>query len=648
MRYSLLLSLFLLFQTAFCDLKDPDVLAATEGEPSAMVAGCVSAITGDFCVSQEDIFVTGVEPIHFQRSYVSGDGKGTFGGWSWGLNVQMTYFMVPRHKERSGKIILYEPSGTQLKFTNMSKFCKNKKDSKHIKPGIFRLNHREHGLGLSNNARGEMSGRSNFKNDFIEMAGNTKSATLHQGDGSVRFYRRISDEAILMYYRLEWERLPSGNFKIYRYHKADLVEIRTTNPAQTKTYAWIRFHYHGDRDKTVDIDIETSDGKRYTYYHERKKEKYSEPSFFVNQVIHAENPEERVSYHPEKDDCGPLLEKRILPNGRQIQAHYYRRKWNSVFGTPVEIKEESDPRRDRVMTLHAPVGDDAALIPLYRFFYTVGKKRNHGGSTEVYDAYNIRTLYSYSPEMRLTEIRYNDNGNYFHHGERFHWGAEDSPNASNLLARSLIDEKEETLFCRYFAYDSFGNITRENFMGDLSGQGDRGESHEKRFFYTSDGQNLLLRQEENNQPTILYNYLPGTNRLLSKFVCDQDKIQIRTFYEYNEDLILVREITDDGTSSYKDDLSTVTTRLIKVIHPRNAEPFLGLPEIIEERYLDENGQESLLKKTIISYSPSRENRTKGHLRQHKYVPLLPAHQTRWQRQSRRRDECPWPNSPFPL
>src|SRR3990172_11923631 len=136
MRHYLLL-LFFFCTSAFCDLKDPYVLAVTEGEPSANIADCVNAITGDFFISQEDVIVSGTEPIRLQRCYISGNGRGPYAGWFSTLNPLLTYFPVMMQtKEPCGLISVSETTGTLLTFS--AKCGKHCKDKKKRHPGIFR------------------------------------------------------------------------------------------------------------------------------------------------------------------------------------------------------------------------------------------------------------------------------------------------------------------------------------------------------------------------------------------------------------------------------------------------------------------------------------------------------------------------------
>ena len=52
------------------------------GEPTAIIDGCVHAITGDYFIDETDWVVNGHEPIPIRRRYLSSDaGNLKFGGW---------------------------------------------------------------------------------------------------------------------------------------------------------------------------------------------------------------------------------------------------------------------------------------------------------------------------------------------------------------------------------------------------------------------------------------------------------------------------------------------------------------------------------------------------------------------------------------
>ena len=232
----------------------------------------------------------------------------------------------------------------------------------------------------------------------------------------------------------------------------------------------------------------------------------------------------------------------------------------------------------------------------HRFVYEEQK-------TTVYDADHNQTMYSWDDHLHLNAI-YRCEGDVCNHSEHFLWGASGDAFENHLLSRSFCDEQGQLIFCRNFSYDDLGNVLEENFSGNLSGQDERSEFHSKKFLYSQDGRNLVLREEEGSK-VILYDYLPETHLQVSKLTCDTSQIKLREFYDYNEQNILIRHIIDDGTSSNKSDLGGVGTRKIQEIAPYTQAPYLGMPWIVEEKYWD-GVKEVLLKKSIFTYTTGQD------------------------------------------
>lgn len=81
------LILFLAFiPSLFASQNSSYELATFGGEPSTVVAGCVSALSGDFFINQTDLTVRSHEPISIQRRYYSRHATEHLAGWSYGFN----------------------------------------------------------------------------------------------------------------------------------------------------------------------------------------------------------------------------------------------------------------------------------------------------------------------------------------------------------------------------------------------------------------------------------------------------------------------------------------------------------------------------------------------------------------------------------
>lgn len=584
------------------NLKDPSVVAATEGELSSIVEGCVSAITGDFVVSEDDIVVRGIEPIPIGRSYVSGNGIGDIAGWH--VNRQLTitrpiYTAFLDLNESNGTTLLYKYPEKDFKRLYLSGL-KEKKFNKLEGWVQLELCRKTDAYGLTNCAKDEISGKYNLKNNVVQLRENERDIHVRCPDGGERHYNRYKKD-IFSYYRLEWEKLPNGHVVHYTYHKdtSRIERIWTTNESGNKTYAWANYTYRLEKYDT-NTEIRTSDGKQIHYRYRQGKVNYA--AYLLDYINSSSSPHEKVHYCGETQHRGFLVTGRAFPDGRQVSVDYYspHQSYN-IQGQQFSLGDATDPRSDRVCTLKAPVGVDSNPIPIHQFIYHPGKLNKSGGSTEVYDAYGHKTHYHYSPQMRLDEAERFEGG-VLKNVEKLTWGNDDGRDATNLMSRSFLDAARKLIFSRQFVYDAWGNIVEDRFEGNLTGERD-GETYTKRFSHTQDGRNLLKREEEENGRVTLYEYIDGTDCLAAKFVCDGHKIRMRHFWVYNEDRLVVAEIADDGSSANRDDLSGVTERRIKRFSLRQSEPFLGMPEVVEERYLDLNtSTEVLLKKVVLEYS----------------------------------------------
>src|SRR3990167_5323921 len=152
-------------------------------------------------------------------------------------------------------------------------------------------------------------------------------------------------------------------------------------------------------------------------------------------------------------------------------------------------------------------------------------------------------------------------------------------------------------------------------IGNITGKGSN-DAYSKEYTYT--GANRIKTLTEPNGLQTEYTYLVcqingmilETDLLLTKFIKYKNEIKQRTFYEYDSDNVLIKEITDDGSSRNVKDLTDVTKRLIKKNIPRCLEPY-GLTDTLEEYYLDFNtGKEKLLRKEKYEYTKACQITTK--------------------------------------
>ncbi len=551
----------------------------TENDPSTLVNG-VSVITGDLYTFEEDYRVEGVEPISIRRAYLSSKGD-----WTPYPHLFATHLIALHSFE------VIEPNGTAALYSGSPR---DKKKGKH-EPIRFDVSE-SCSIGVANTASGKIAAQTNFKNQYLLVDPDGKSFVVCAASGAKRYYRELKNQkkanlgfgqkGYLIYrYAIQSETLPNGNKIQYQWDNENRLESITTVSLRGKQLAQVIFPKWKPEKPPAEYRIAGSDGRSLCYksgYLDLKKEKH-----WNLRSIHSPNsPTESFARIVKKirrgqaEEKTPFLESVSLPMNRIVHVEY-------------EEAQEKGFTFHRVKKLLSPLEKDAALHVAKSFAYYPEQKQTH-----IFDAQGNKTAYFWDANFHLTQIDFFGGSDLLHHSEKFVWGG------TNLRCKAFFDEERRPIQARVFIYDEKNNVKEEAFFGNLSGQGpplqmgedglplkNGVESCVKKTDYTSDERNLPLRQEDSNGLVTLYDYIPGTHLLKSKFLCDGEVVKIRYFYEYNEDLILVREIVDDGMA-----------KTIRQITPKRDAPYYGMPEIIEEKYED-NGQEILLRKTVLSYGP---------------------------------------------
>jgi RHS repeat-associated protein len=585
----LLLLLLVWIPAAFCSH-----VAVTENEPSALVEGIVNAVTGDLYALEDDIIIQGAEPLRLRRNYISAQGNG-----QWNFFEHLTALLQPPIRTLN----ITEPNGTLLIYRyELQQMQRKKKHKKKIQDTHYLfhpldINH--DAQGLTNTARGTISAHTNLKNQYVRMEGGHKTFTLFCPNGSKRRYFVVPDQKpesiggrsmpmkmhFFLYYHLYEEELPNGNKIIYSWDKNHLLSIRTTDPTGHKTYAQATFQYHGQKKEkhrhtyfdNADFTVHTSDGRSLHYHHFCEGAPEKGGRWYLHQITPSDAPQETLHYNNRS------LSAISLPLSRNLHIAY-----DSV---------------GRVQTLSAPVGTDTLSSITHQFQYDFPKR-----TSTVIDSDGNHTHYHWNENSQLTSVERYSLEQTPLCSTHFCWG--EGPDAANLLCRAFLDGEHRPLYATTYSYDDRGNILLEKFYGNLSGQGpplqldarhlplENGvETYSKTYTYSQEGRNLLLRKEESSGLLITYDYLPDTDLPTAELSYENGCIKRRRFYEYNADRILVRDITDEGTSTDKNDLRGVTFRQVVDIHPKTDAPFLNMPHIIEEKSGDR-----LLKKTHIQYT----------------------------------------------
>ena len=543
-----LLSVFPLFSSP---------LLLTESDPDAFVEGCINVIEGKYCEADIDLLVAGPDCLTLQRFYNAEE------GWK----IFPECFLVVG-ADSKGRALAFsgERSGGTLPYTG--------------KGSILQVDISNSALGIVNTYSGELNGQTNHQNNRLHYQENTCEITL--GDGTKRFYQKAKASPSIFFgeeylpkisdpnfFLLQREVLPSGNQIFFDYDQTGhLISVELKNRSSTKTLSWIRFSYTFEK-QTALVQIETSDAKKLKYHLEKIQGRY--------QLLHVEGSHcIPISYEYQKE----MLVRKILPEGRFVEVEYQDRKVKFLKGPNVATGESE---------------------VVYSFFYG-------DNYTDVYNAIGTKSRYFCDNRSQLTAIERYDEQDKLYRVDRKYWG--NSPSQTGLLlAKTIEDGLGKVHSYRSFQYDANKNVTEEKIYGNLTGQKEADllvspegeilsseeECSTRKFEYSNDGLNLLVQVGDCKGNKTVYQYLPGTNLLIRKFIYDRKTIKKRTFQYYNEDAVLVKSIEDDGSQESETDIFGwgVTERHIKIIQPKG-----HLPETIEERALDLKKREEILVKKI--------------------------------------------------
>lgn len=515
-------------------------LASLEGEPTALIAGCVYALTGDYCETAVDLCIPGIEPLPFQRTFTSFWDAGTFfGGWS--ANTQC--FL-----EKEGDYYAFtQEHGGKIYFSTQSH---------EIATECFQA-------GLTNCANGEVGGKWDWKKARFHPLNEGGEVTL--GDSSrYQFNRRK-----LKIYK------PNGTVIAYTDPLLKKRKVTLTG-SDGEVKGWFRW----DEESAEETVVEGSHGLKVRYHYKEGKDS----SKLKIEADHLPLIQYKRCEVKIPEPYGRIA--KILPEGRFLWIDHYRKGSYGIAPYEVKVHEDEDTLFGKVASLKEPAGDDQEPIETYRFLYHPEKRM-----TEVFDAYQHLTRYYANENKRLIAIeRYLGRKPYrLYSTERLFWGR-----YGRLRCRALLDGEGKPHLCIQYEYDKEGNVTTETVWGNLTGRENNplqlspqgvpsgGDNWKRHYTYSQEGFHLKL-SEKNRKHHIFYTYQTGTDRLSARLISDKKKIRLRTFYNYDQQGAIAAEICDDGSGEQVSDLQEVSERHIirYVNHPKT-----GLPVQKQELYLD--------------------------------------------------------------
>lgn len=565
------------------------VISQSENNPIKQAAlplfSDVNLLTGEYVNKSSDFVVAGAEKISVTRFYnhlSAHDNR--YGGWrynpesfvvanfEWGGQPQFVSF-----GEHSGQINLFDKRKDNLFSLNaeqLQNYCNYQIDEKSGQAHLFNTTVKYSKLGDSKNGA-----RFIWQGVITDGTGAIRSFTspMHSWHSAVK----IASRSKLSYSPNVWipymlfvteERKPNGTYLIYGYdntaytlypHFGLLKSITAYNNTKTKVLGSVTFNYYsGSGRNNGYIEVIGSDGRKARFTHT------STDPVFLGNVKAPGQPFTSFSY---ANDCLAQIEK---PEGGLLKIEY-------------------DTKGEKIISQSASVGDKEALCPIAQFVYLEN-------ATKVTDGNGKATIYTFDTKRRLSTIEKYD-GEKIYSIERNVW----DDKTGDLLMISLEDSHGQIFKQREFVYDNYHNIIKENY-------GDPQERYTIFRTFSEDGYNLKLSETDEMGIITRFSYVPKTNLIAKELVLNQDVICKRTYYSYDDCVVCIKKIVDDGHDENPDNLQGITYRKITYAHPKKTIPCLGLPEIVEEKTVNEEGQEILLSRIVYTYHPSGQILQEAH------------------------------------
>ncbi len=546
----------------------PDQLASLTSDANQLIGGVISPLSGNPCLRETDFIVAGAQEIVLARVYIAPYMPYSFHK-HWDADCYYRRNYLSRHYEG------------WKHFPHLRLWVDLQKNEVHL----TNSNGATYDFSLANGKTtltqpyaasnvGDLeipSGRFDPKNTRITYDG--KSATVFSPDGSTRHYafKNGSGRALL----LEKEILSNGKVLRYQYDKGKLLTVESLDPKERYVYASISMQgapCEGNCKFTCSTGLNSSCHFEILSYSDKFRDKGHKISY--------------SGYTP------PLMTVASSPEYRREIATYtsphcllesFSGK-EKVFSVNQTAFGEGDKVHFRVDKLLLPVGQKDDFVPVYQMAYQPTVAGEKEGKTTVKNIDGTSTVYHFSKNLLTTLTQNFGQDGSLKKEKAFSWN-----DKGWLTSVELRDGNKRLFFRKSYEYDGYGNPVVETFTGDLQGAGSEDSYKIKREF-SQDGRNLLLKEETEEGKCIIFEYLPNTSLVTLKLIKDRDNLLVVESCEYDDCHNLVRKSVGDGK----------TQKMITEYVLRQQQPFLHMPEWVEEKYL-ENGIEKLLKRTHLTY-----------------------------------------------
>lgn len=366
-------------------------------------------------------------------------------------------------------------------------------------------------------------------------------------------------------------------------HRLSMIQCRSQ--AEDKVIGWWHLCYP---DLNI-CQIDSSDNKRLIYQ--------CNAEGLLEEIISYTGNNCKYTYrkHP-KDSNSYLIASREIGNGSLMEIEY--------------IEDVKNPFVGRVKSQKTSMGPNGELVTTHQFKY-------FDTYTEVLDALGHKTTYRHNGKF-LTAIEQYTDSHQLYRTEHFFYDDQE-----RLCARSISDGSGRFWMSTTYAYDVKGNLIKETLYGNLTGGGistfavdSHGvpldpcvEQYSKSSFFAENEPVRLIKQVQDNGTVTHYRYEGDSTKPCAKLIEAEGEIRIRHFFIYDANGNLMQTLIDDGNSVDSQMLQGVSERHFTKYQICNSIQGYGLPESIQEGYLDLNTQQEVVLKTVRNRYDSRGNLT---------------------------------------
>jgi len=544
MRFFIFLSLISCCFAADEELprSSPEQIAASRRD--FLISDTVSPFSGQVVLHERDMIVNGAEPLFVDRSFnpFCPYFKLEEGELPRSANVKgnSDWQIYPHIFLRSKRTHFHitDSCGMTYEFIKLSKH-----HDSHLHQKAY---------GICNACGEEVSGKFDVRNTKIISFDNL-SVQILRPDGTEQFYKTNLPGNKFV---LEREILPNGKVIRYYYNKGELYQIESQDPKGRYTYARIKINkdtFNSSSGQTLQyVFKDLAEPKIHAF-----TDGFNRP--ILTNVQSVFYPSESYFYNQD------LLLKEV--NGRKCRYLCNYR----IFGTKKTPREH---RQYRVTGLCFQGSDqDACFID-----YNLPEAGKSPGETIVTQKDGLKVIYGISSQLLPSYIQWWDKEE-LKKEKKFNWSADQK------LESVLMTDGKRTIYERKFSCDGFGNPIKEQVIDYLANQ-----THTIQRKFSQDGKQLLLEELNDDGKKVVFEYEDKTNLVKSKEVFDGKDLLIKEISVYDDCYNLIKKIVK-GKGNYH--------RITKYTL-RQQDPFLHMPEWVEELYV-ENDKEFTLTKVHLHY-----------------------------------------------